>query len=157
MTWNIKSFQNKTNLILSLIILLIITSISVSYYSNWKEEKEFQKKLDDRKFYEEYTACEKTFDEPIDVSWEGKVIGQMVSGTQYGILKLPEDKENPYFYAGIHDEEINEAILQKRADVGLTGIVRVKGKWIGITAAYRNTIFDGKCVPYVKIESIEQI
>ncbi len=98
--------------------------------------------------------CNKTFDKPIDVEWTGEVIAQMVSGTVYGIKKTPEDKENPYFYAGRLDEDINKAWEDKK-EVGLSGLVRVKGKWVGITDAYRNTIF-GRCVPNVLIESIVQ-
>ena len=106
-------------------------------------------------YWAEYSACEKTFDEPIDVTWEGEVIALLVSGVDYGIKKIPEDAEYPYFYAGRTEEEFDR-VWEAKKEVGLQGNVRVKGKWVGITSAYRNSIF-GRCVPHVMIESIENI
>jgi len=45
-------------------------------------------------------ACETTYDQPADVVWEGEIVAQMVSGTQYAVRRIPEDKEYPFFYAG---------------------------------------------------------
>jgi len=38
----------------------------------------------------------------------------------------------------------------------MNGKVKITGKWVGITCAYRNTIF-GQCVPNVEIEKIEKV
>ena len=96
--------------------------------------------------------CTKTFVKPVPVEWTGKIIAQMVSGTQYGIEKVPADKENPYFYAS---QDPDKAFLENKS-VGLEGMVTVKGNWTGTTDAYRNTIF-GRCVPSVDILSIVEL
>lgn len=96
--------------------------------------------------------CSEEFAKPIDVDWEGKIIAQMGSGTLYGIERIPPDKKYVYFYAG---QDIDKAFAEKK-NVGLEGKVRVKGKWIGITDGYKNTIF-GRCVPHVEITTIENI
>ena len=96
--------------------------------------------------------CNRDYAKPIEVNWEGEVIAKMVSETQYGIKRIPSNKKYPYFYAG---QDPDKAWVEKK-NVGLEGKVRVKGKWIGITDAYKNSIF-GRCVPSVEIISIEKI
>lgn len=100
-------------------------------------------------------GCVQKLAKPIEVEWEGEVIAQMVSGTQYGIRKTPEDKENPYFYAGFPDDKVDQVWAVKK-EAGLTGLVRVKGQFVGITDAYKNTIF-GRCVPHVRIDTIVKL
>lgn len=96
--------------------------------------------------------CNEEFAKPIDVDWEGKIIATMISETQYGIERIPPDKKYIYFYAG---QDPDKAWAEKK-NVGLEGKVRVKGRWVGITDAYKNTIF-GRCVPDVEITTIENI
>lgn len=96
--------------------------------------------------------CNRDYAKPIDVNWEGEVIAKMVSETQYGIKRIPPDKKYPYFYAG---QDPDKAWAEKK-NIGLEGKVRVIGKWVGITDAYKNSIF-GRCVPDVEIVSIEKI
>ncbi|MBU0570223.1 hypothetical protein KKB40_05640 [Patescibacteria group bacterium] len=119
-------------------------------------DQDYDRDIEINGWPDELTDCEIIYEEPVEIVWEGEIIAQMISGAQYGIKKIPEDKDIPYFYAGISGD-IDEAIINKRKDVGLTGNVRVEGKLIGITATYRNSIFDGLCVPQVIIEKIEQI
>jgi len=89
---------------------------------------------------------EVTFDKPIDVTWEGKIIAIFHSGTDYGIEINPKDKDYPFFYAYTGD----------KANVATEGNLRITGKWTGITCAYQNTIF-GRCVPDVEVEKIERL
>lgn len=96
--------------------------------------------------------CNRDYAKPIDIDWEGEVIAQMVSGTQYGIKRIPPNEKYPYFYAG---QDPDKAWAENK-NVGLDGKVRVVGKWVGITDAYKNSIF-GRCVPDVRIMSIEKI
>lgn len=93
-------------------------------------------------------SCQKTFDHPKDIVWEGIVIANMMSGSVYGIKKIPEDSNEPYFYAS-QPENVS------RDRQGLRGKVRITGKWTGITCAYANTIFH-RCVPRVEIEEIDR-
>lgn len=92
--------------------------------------------------------CEKTFDKPIDVVWTGEVATFMMSGEMFAIKKTPEDKKYPLF----------EACCLPSGDGNseLHGMVKVTGKWTGITCDYVNTIF-GQCVPYVEIKKIEKM
>ncbi len=87
---------------------------------------------------------EVTFDQPIDIDWEGEIMATFVSGQDYGIKKTPKDENFPYFYAYTGDD----------SNSSLEGSVKVKGKWTGITCAYQNTVFK-KCVPEVEADKIE--
>lgn len=89
---------------------------------------------------------EVTFDEPINVKWKGKIIAYFQSGKDYGIKKIPEDKNFPFFYAGNYSDAFPE-------HVALDGTVEVTGKWTGITCAYQNTVFK-RCVPDVEVREI---
>lgn len=99
--------------------------------------------------------CNRDFAKPIDVEWEGEVIANMLGGTAYGVKRIPPDKKYPLFYAGPTEENIDK-LLSENKNLGLEGKVRVKGRWVGITDAYKNTIF-GSCVPDVIIEFIEPL
>ncbi len=89
---------------------------------------------------------EKEFFKPIDVIWRGKIISTMAGSLCIG---LEGDFDNySQAMACLPNNDSNE--LWK-----LEGVVTVTGKWLGITCAYRNTVF-GECVPDVAIESIGQ-
>jgi hypothetical protein len=84
---------------------------------------------------------EQTFNKPIDVDWVGQVYFILQAGHGYGLKKDNGDT----FMAFYKDNTYNP---------DLHGQVEVKGKWLGIDCAYRNTVFNGKCVPYVEIDKI---
>ena len=92
-----------------------------------------------------WTNAEKDFLKPIDVVWRGEIISTMVSGSCIG-LKGEFDKYR-WAMACLADEQSSE-LWQ------FEGPVTVAGKWLGITCAYKNTIF-GECVPNIRIESID--
>lgn len=88
---------------------------------------------------------EREFFKPIDVIWRGKIISTMAGGSCIG---LEGDFDNySKAMACLENSDSNE--LWK-----FEGIVTVAGKWLGITCAYKNTIF-GECVPDVRIENIQ--
>lgn len=89
---------------------------------------------------------EKEFFKPIDVVWSGKVISIMTSGSCLGL----EGESNGHQLAMACLPDSTSTDLWK-----YQGMVTVSGKWIGITCAYKNTIF-GECVPDLTIESIGQ-
>lgn len=97
--------------------------------------------------------CAIMYDKPTDIEWTGEVVARFLSGVDYAVKKIPEDKEYAYFYAGHQDFD---KAWEEKKEVGLEGLVKVKGKLVGMTDAYRNTIFGG-CVPWVRIESIVEI
>ncbi len=88
---------------------------------------------------------EKEFSEPIDIVWRGEVISTMAGGSCMG---LKGDFSN-YQWAVACLPNMNSSELWK-----FEGVVTVTGKWLGITCAYKNTIF-GECVPDVSIDIIK--
>lgn len=89
---------------------------------------------------------EKEFFRPIDVVWSGKVISTMASGSCLGL----EGEFNGHQLAMACLPDATSTELWK-----FEGTVTVTGKWLGITCAYKNTIF-GECVPEMIIKSIRQ-
>jgi len=91
-------------------------------------------------------SCEKTFDKPYPVEWSGQIIATFVSGLDLGIKNSDQSGEYKQFYVdgnGMYKGDSND-------------LVRVKGRLIGITCAYANTIFH-ECVGEVEADSIEKI
>ncbi len=89
----------------------------------------------------------KEFAKPVDIVWQGEVISTMAGGSCLG-LKGEFDK---YSFATVCLPEGDSGELWK-----FGGMVTITGKWLGITCAYKNTIF-GECVPEVNIEKIESL
>lgn len=119
----------------------------------------------------EITDQEETFPSPVDVVWHGKIVSVMSDGACMGLEGLFGNYSK--FMACLSDTHSDsnraQAEQQPREPAsgagaawpssydGLwnySGSVTVTGKWLGITCAYRNTIFN-ECVPDVEIESIE--
>ncbi len=87
---------------------------------------------------------EEEYSEPVDIVWSGRVTAVMSGGSCIGV----EGKFDKYskFMACLSDVYSNK--LQN-----YSGEVKITGKWLGVTCAYKNTIF-GKCVPDVEIQEI---
>ncbi len=92
-----------------------------------------------------WTNSEKEFFKPVDVVWRGEIISTMAGGSCVG-LKGKFDNYSQAIACFPHADS-NELWKFER-------MVTVTGKWLGITCAYKNTIF-GECVPNVSIENIE--
>lgn len=89
---------------------------------------------------------EKEFSKPIDVVWRGQIISTMAGGSCVG-LKGAFDK---------YDLAMACFLSIASNDLwNFEGVVTVTGKWLGITCAYKDTIF-GECVPEVVVENIEK-
>jgi len=137
--------------------ICITAFIASSYFYKQKSEEQIKAELESqRKAFEDELAKrtefvgkddkEVSFNKPIEVDWEGRIIANLMGGIDYGLKRVPEDKDFPFFYAYTGND----------SNAGLEGKVRVKGKWTGITCAYQNTVF-GRCVPDVKVEEIGEI
>lgn len=90
--------------------------------------------------------CEKTFKNPYPIEWSGQVIARFLSGADLGIKRFNQSGKYKQFYVsaeGLFDGENGDSI-------------KVKGKMVGITCAYYNTVF-GECVPDVVANSVEII
>ena len=103
---------------------------------------------------QEYNAdisgCGETFDKPIDIVWDGEIFFTMSSGDCLGLIRIPEDKQDPKFFACGVD-------CTGGGNCFDGGKVRITGKWVGTTCMYANAAFDGRLVPEVDIEKIEKI
>ncbi len=154
-----RSIVSKNN-ILNLILAFVLVASVIFYFFSQKNKDKAKESIQYNLASKEAPSSEEeakkaelvgkyseevTFDKPVDVVWEGEIITSFVSGTDYGIKKIPKDKDFPYFYAYTGDE----------VATWLEGNVEVKGKWTGITCAYQNTVF-GRCVPDVEVEEITE-
>lgn len=88
---------------------------------------------------------EKEFHQPIDIVWKGRITSVMSGGSCIGL----EGQFDNYskFIACLTDANSRELFKY-------SGEVTVTGKWLGITCAYKNTIF-GECIPEVEIGEIK--
>ncbi len=120
-----------------LVILLVAFIVFVFFYPNYGEDNNKAMLLNSGK--------EKIF-KPLDVVWSGKIISIMASGSCIGL----EGEFNNYSKAIACFPVASPNELWK-----FNGTVTVTGKWLGITCAYKNTIF-GECVPDVSVENIRQ-
>jgi hypothetical protein len=87
---------------------------------------------------------EKEFPEPIDIAWKGKIISVMAGGSCAGI----EGQFGDYSKAMVCLADSASDELNK-----YSGELNISGKWLGITCAYKNTIF-GECVPIVEVDVV---
>lgn len=76
------------------------------------------------------------------VVWEGKVFGTMESGQAFALRGTGDSPE--LFYAW----------FSSMPAASLDGTVRLSGRNTGMTCAYQNTVFDGRCVPEFLIQEV---
>lgn len=120
-----------------IIILLLVFSAFIIYNSPYRDYNTKARIWD---------VGEKQFYKPVEVVWRGKIISTMAGGSCLGL----EGEFGNYSQAMACLPNADSNELWK-----FEGIVMVTGKWLGITCAYKNTIF-GECVPDVSIENIRQ-
>lgn len=118
-----------------IIVLLLVFSALVIYHSTYRDSNIKAGILANE---------EKVFLEPINIVWNGEIISTMVSGSCIG---LKGDFDNYSRAMACFDQPHLIELWQ------FEGPVTITGKWLGITCAYKNTIF-GECVPDVRIETI---
>lgn len=126
--------MNRDKFIITLILVLSVFMISQSAYRAGNSKASI------------WAGEEREFFKPIEVVWRGKIISTMAGGSCIGLKG--EFGGYSQAMACLPNTDSNE--LWK-----FEGMVTVTGKWLGITCAYKNTIF-GECVPDVVIENIRQ-
>jgi len=87
--------------------------------------------------------CETTFKKSYPVIWSGKVIATFAGGEDLGIKRYDQSGKYKQFYVdgnGLYKNDLGED-------------VRVQGRLIGMTCAYKNTVFK-ECVGEVEAEKI---
>ena len=143
--------QRKRKKIATIVIFLIIFGIfafwcGLQLFKWWDVLAEESVEKDRERCKETYIDCdcEKTFENPIDIVWTGKAIAKVDIQT-FSVRRVPIDKEYPIFFACCLDEE---------SIPNLEELVKVSGKWFGMTCACLNRL---GCVPNVEIEKIEKI
>ena len=90
--------------------------------------------------------CETTFKKSYPVIWSGKVIATFVGGEDIGIKRYDQSGKYKQFYVigkGLYNYDMGED-------------VRVQGRLIGMTCAYKNTVFK-ECVGEVEAEKITAV
>lgn len=120
-----------------IIILILVFSVFAIYNSDYQNNN--SKAMI-------WSGVEREFFKPIEVVWRGKIISTMAGGSCVGL----EGEFGNYRQSLACLKNADSKELWK-----LEGVVTVTGKWLGITCAYKNTIF-GECVPDVRIENIRQ-
>lgn len=87
--------------------------------------------------------CEKTFKKEYPIIWSGKVMATFLSGEDFGVERFNKDTKYNKFY-----------VVGQNKYTGETGAnVKVKGRLVGITCAYANTVF-GECVGEVVADQV---
>lgn len=119
-----------------IIILILIFSVLIIYRSDYRDgnDKANIWSTDEREFFK-----------PVDIVWRGEIISTMAGGSCIGL----SGNFDKYSLALACLSEGNLVDMWK-----FEGGVEIVGKWLGITCAYKNTVF-GECVPEVSIEAIE--
>ena len=96
------------------------------------------------------------FEDPIDINWTGKVLTYMESYNAYAIEMISGDAQYERFYAQpfkvLTDSDNNLIPQYKMGDY-----LNIQGEFTGITCAYKNSIFDEKCVPDINVKSVTNI
>lgn len=106
--------------------------------------------------YNKLQDQEVTFKNPINIKWIGRVATFMVSGQAYALEKIPSDEKNPYFYAEPFETIIDgDGLIQLKYPVN--SVVEITGKQVGIICAYPGSVFGGRCVPDVIVESVSLV
>lgn len=142
-------------IIVAIIFLLIILNIIFAPFNKSIVSK-FDSNVDTSLFYSSSTeapdnnkidcSCETTFKAPYPVEWSGEILSTFVSGQDLGVKRFDQSGKYKQFYVDGNN--------MYKGDTGDS--VRVKGKLIGITCAYANTVFR-ECVGEVAADSIEKI
>ena len=88
--------------------------------------------------------CEKTFNQEYPVTWNGKVIANFSSGEDIGVERYTKYTKYDKFYV--------DGGGKFKGETGAD--VQLKGRLVGITCAYANTVF-GECVGEVVADEIK--
>lgn len=87
--------------------------------------------------------CEKEFKKEYPVVWSGEVIATFVSGEDFGVERFNKNAKYKRFYV----------VGQSKYSGDPGANVKVRGRLIGITCAYANTVF-GECVGEVVADQV---
>ena len=120
-----------------IIMTVLVFSAFVIHHSTYR---------DDNSKASIWANSEKEFFKPIDIVWRGEIISTMTSGSCIGL----KGEFNNYSQAMACFPNADSREFWK-----FEGVVTITGKWLGITCAYKNTIF-GECVPDVRIENVKK-
>lgn len=91
-------------------------------------------------------ACERTFAKAYPIVWNGKVIASFVSGEDIGVRRYTKNPDYNQFYV----------LADSKYKGDLDKDVQVSGRLVGVTCAYKNTVF-GECVAEVEADKITEL
>ena len=92
-------------------------------------------------------SVESVFDASRPVLWRGTIIGTLAGGRGLAVQRNPADAEHPFFEAYFAGEPASMS----------AGPVIIEGAWVGMSCAYANSLFNGRCVPEVNIDAIASL
>lgn len=86
---------------------------------------------------------ETVFPQPRAIDWEGMIVGVLAGGKGLAIERT-------------HTGEMFQAYGAQGQIASVSeGLVRVIGRWTGISCAYQQTVFGGRCTPTVDFDVLE--
>lgn len=81
------------------------------------------------------------------IEWTGRIEGVLVGGLELAVRRVRPPAGEPDQFA----------VLVPTGVAPTEGLVRISGRWVGMSCAYRDTVFGGRCVPDVIADRIEQL
>lgn len=161
--------SNKKNLLWSLAILVIIFSLASKFYINELKQKSIllgiqndkvalinsalaaesdyafatgtSEESDIRSYID--CDCEKEFKKEYPIVWSGEVMATFVSGKDFGVERFDKNAKYNKFYV----------VGQSKYSGEPGANVQVRGRLVGITCVYANTVF-GECVGEVVADEV---
>lgn len=88
---------------------------------------------------------ETVFPQPQAIAWDGAVFGILAGGEGLAVRMLDTGREFQVYAPDNQLASVSE------------GTIRIRGNWTGISCAYANTVFSGRCTPTVDIVILEPI
>ena len=86
---------------------------------------------------------ETVFPQPRDVDWDGVVFAVLGGGNGFAVRRVSTGE---MFQAYLPEGQTSSVSYQP---------VRIRGRWTGISCAYRQTLFNNVCTPTVDIDALE--
>jgi hypothetical protein len=88
---------------------------------------------------------ETTFAQPQRIVWEGVIEGTLAGGQGIAVRRTDDGSSFQAYMTG--------------SDVASPsyGAVRITGRFVGISCAYAESVFGGRCTPSVEIDLIERL
>ena len=120
---------------------LAIINPAIAAESDYASVSGTSEELDVRSYID--CDCEKEFKKEYPIVWSGEIMATFVSGEDFGVERFDQNAKYKQFY-----------VVGQNKYSGEPGVnVQVRGRLVGITCAYANTVF-GECVGEVIADQV---